>query len=348
MSAAAPRRYFDAIRASGLGLYDAIAIDDRRLWIPTSQLEALIDCGLRGLRLAGLPLRTRSKVVKTRVCEVLGYEAPASFKRTRPRFPGQMFDVYIQKSDNLQIFNEDIAASRRYVIVRVSEADVVTRVRVVTGDRLAQLDTTGTLTHKYQARCIPGRDKAELICAQDTRGLRPLVAPAVDLRQVTAPTLLPVAREILSIDAVFARLSPLLGRRFPNAGADQERNRGAALHALVCKALGYRHYQDDGKFPDVRHQLLEVKLQTSPTIDLGLVAPDSTALLDMPAINRYRIRHCDVRYAVFHAAIVNGQVELRHLFVTTGEAFFTRFARFGGKGRNAKLQIPLPRNFFDA
>ena len=79
--------------------------------------------------------------------------------------------------------------------------------------------------------------------------------------------------------------------RFVNAGFDQERNRGAALHALVCKALGYAGYQDDGQFPDVRHQLLEVKLQTSPTIDLGLVRPDSTEPLDVPQIAGNIIRH---------------------------------------------------------
>ena len=40
--------------------------------------------------------------------------------------------------------------------------------------------------------------------------------------------------------------------------------------------LGYSRYEDKGQFPDIRHQLLEVKLQTSPTIDLGLVLPSST------------------------------------------------------------------------
>ena len=45
------------------------------------------------------------------------------------------------------------------------------------------------------------------------------------------------------------------------------------LHSLACSALGYSNYKDDGKFPDIKHQLIEVKLQTSPTIDLGLFLP---------------------------------------------------------------------------
>jgi hypothetical protein len=60
-----------------------------------------------------------------------------------------------------------------------------------------------------------------------------------------------------------------------------------------------------------------------------------------------QIRHCDVRYAVFYGRIAAGQVELTHLFLTTGEGFFARFQQFQGKVLNAKLQIPLPNNFFD-
>jgi len=111
--------------------------------------------------------------------------------------------------------------------------------------------------------------------------------------------------------------------------------------------LGYTDYRDDGQFPDVRHQLLEVKLQTSPTIDLGLVRPDSEEALDVPKVKGQQIRHCDVRYALFYATTDGQIVTLTHLFLTTGEKFFTRFPQFQGKVLNKKLQIPLPANFFD-
>ncbi|MEO1750050.1 hypothetical protein [Thiofaba sp. EF100] len=342
-----PKRYVEAIRAEGLSIYDPIAVGDPVLWIPTPELQALLDTGLRGLSLNGLPLRTRSKVVKTRICEILGYPVPNSFRKTQPRFLGQMFDTYTQKSNNLQVWNEELSASRRYVIIRVSEADVITRVKVVTGDTLALLDTTGTLTRKYQARCIPGSQAIELIAAQDTERLLPFVTPDVDLTKIATPVLHPAAGQILAIDTVFKRLAPLVGQRFADTGADQERNRGAALHRLVCAALGYRSYQDDGQFPDVRHQLLEVKLQTSPTIDLGLVTPESVEPLDVPLVGGQQVRHCDVRYGIFYGEVANGSVTLTHFFLTTGAAFFTRFPQFQGKVLNAKLQIPLPADFFD-
>ena len=139
----------------------------------------------------------------------------------------------------------------------------------------------------------------------------------------------------------------MLGARFDDAGVDQERNRGAILHRMACEELGYETYSDHGQFPDIRHQLVEIKLQTSPTIDLGLVTPDSESPLDIPKIAGHQIRHCDVRYVIFYGSIENGEVALEKLFVTTGQDFFGRFPKFGGKELNKKIQIPLPSDFFD-
>jgi hypothetical protein len=92
----------------------------------------------------------------------------------------------------------------------------------------------------------------------------------------------------------------------------------------------------------VPSQLLELKLQTSATIDLGLFLPDQTdPMADMPAL-----RHCDIRYAVFYGSLIAKGVLLQHVVLTTGEDFFQCFQRFEGKVLNKKLQIPLPHGFF--
>ena len=99
---------------------------------------------------------------------------------------------------------------------------------------------------------------------------------------------------------------------------------------------------DTGSFPDVVEQLLEVKLQTAATIDLGLVSPsDTTPLEFLPGV-----RHCDVRYAVYYGTIIGREVLLEHLVLIRGADFFSYFQRFEGRVLNAKLQIPLPRDFF--
>jgi len=115
---------------------------------------------------------------------------------------------------------------------------------------------------------------------------------------------------------------------------------------MVCERLGYVTYADAGQFPDIPHQVLEVKLQTSPTIDLGLVRPDSTDPLDIPKIGGRQIRHCDVRYALFYGTTDGHTVRITYFFLTTGEAFFSRFDQFQGMILNKKLQIPLPADFF--
>lgn len=338
--------YVRNIAQSGLSIYDRIAVGDPHLWVPTTALEDILNQAIVGLDLRGLPLRTRSKVVKTAVCKALGYPVPLSFVKTQPRFPGQMFDTYVQKSNNLQVWNEELSATRRYVILQVSETDVVRRVKVVTGDTLALLDTTGTLTQKYQARLLCGAHTSELIAANDTPIVARFTNPAAALLK-RFPTQQPSAQALLPIATIFERLQQLVGKTFPDQGHDQERRRGADLHRLVCAELGYSVYADDGRFPDVRDQLLEVKLQTSATIDLGLVRPDSIEPLDVQQIEGEQIRHCDVRYALFYAVTDRVTVTLTHFFLTTGQAFFQRFPQFQGKVLNRKLQIPLPADFFD-
>lgn len=338
--------YKQAISASGKDIYASIEIGDPDHWIPSQHIELLLNEGMHGLSLAGLPLRTRSKVVKTAVCNALGYPVPSSFKKTQPRFFGQQLDTYAQKALNLQIWNEELSPNRRYAIIQVLEDDTVGKVRVVNGQQLAILDKTGTITTKYQARLDLGTDHRELVATTDTDAMAPHVRSGLTFSPTTSPVQEPRSGELRPILEVFELLSPLVGQTFIDPGMDQERNRGAGLHSLICRALGYSRLEDTGQFPDIKHQLLEVKLQTSPTIDLGLVEPSSEEFLDVQNLGGFQPRHCDTRYAMFYAETDGSTVKLTHLFVTTGEKFFSRFRKFGGKVINGKIQIPLPRDFF--
>jgi hypothetical protein len=68
------------------------------------------------------------------------------------------------------------------------------------------------------------------------------------------------------------------------------------VQKAVCTGLKLKHYADIGQWPDILSQALEVKLQTSATIDLGLVSPDSNDPAQKVGIN---IRHRDIRYPYF-------------------------------------------------
>jgi len=341
------REQVSRIVKSAITIYDPIKIGGA-LWIPSDLLEVLLQTELAGHRFEAVALRTRSKLAKSEVCRVLGYPVPKSFRKMKhqARFPGQNLDTYVQSADNLQIWNSEISPARRYVLIRPDADGIVRRIRVVSGADLAPLDRTGKLTRKFQAR-ISNLTQTRLASGKDTSNLGKLIASERPPLSMVSPIDLPQFGKLFSIAGLFAKLSPLVGSIFENPGTLQERNRGGLLHGLVSSALGYRDYADNGRFPDIRHQLLEVKLQTSPTIDLGAISPDSIDYMDFPAIGSVRVRHQDVRYAVFCGLVTDEQITLTGLVIVTGKDFYSTFEKFGGLVINNKYQLPLPRDFFD-
>lgn len=328
-----------ALHNAGIGIYDDLP--DNRLFLSDSELQSALSSHLIGISLAGLPLRTRSKVLKTAVCESLMIPPPSSFKKCQPRFPNQDFDTYVQKSTNLQIWNEEISPTRRYVIIQLNSDDIITAIRVIRGSDLAVLDTTGTLTQKYQARVSPPVNGMEVF---SPRELLPVAAGNINLSKVS-PLTPPRVDTLMPLQMMAELLLPAINREFSYQGADQERNRGGSLHALVCSLLGYSSWADDGQFPDIKNQLLELKLQTSPTIDLGLFSPADSTPTDL-VLNSHFVLHDEVRYGVFIASVSYGIAKITGVALGYGRDFYSRFPQFQGRVVNRKIQIPLPSDFF--
>ncbi|ALI25985.1 type II restriction endonuclease, putative [Mycolicibacterium fortuitum] len=292
--------------------------------------------------LGNLPVRTRSKVAKTLVCQALGYVAPASFQKVNPRLRHANVDVYSQQSTNLQIWNQEVDSARRYVVLIIKD-DVITDVKVIAGADLAQFDTTGTLTSKFQANRINDRAGSMLVSAVDTPAFVTRFAPSSSIPQGVSPVVPPTQGKVLDIAAVYHRLLPLIGRSYSDPGQTQERNRGSVVHKEACSALGLSHYADHGQFPDILSQLLEVKLQLARTIDLGLELPESpTPLASANGVVSVR----DVRYAIFYGTRTGPSFQLTDLVVVTGHDFFKEFRQFAGKVSNSKLQLRLDAAWF--
>jgi hypothetical protein len=253
----------------------------------------------------------------------------------------------VQQHDNLQVWNEELSPSRRYAVIRVDASGRVVAVRVAEGTELAALDRTGTLTSKYQAKRRSGRMGSALVSRSDTPGFLAELAPVDDLdddilnRQL--PVSAPICGEVLTVKALYDRLLGLVGRSFDYTSS--ERVRGECLHRLACEALSLDRYSDAGRFPDIVCQALEVKLQTSPTIDLGLVTPDGAE----PAVTLSpRLVHSDARYLIAYATHEKDMLCIEHIVVSTGADFFREFQRFEGLVQNHKLQLRLPSDFFDS
>lgn len=333
--------YVNNIKKSGFTIYDLISPDNKDLYIPTNVLEKLLCDSMIGMSLDGLALRTRSKVVKSEVCKVLGYPIPKSFKKTKPRFPGQNFDIYTQKSSNLQIWNEEIDISRRYVFFDIDKQNRIVNVRVLTGETLVQFDKTGNLTKKYQATMH--HYSTSTLFSNDSITIQNWIIETPSTLTHVNPNSLPTPNQLLRIDEIYKRLLPITGNCISYLDPIQERNRGAELHKLICKYLGYSTYEDDGTYPDIANQLLEVKLQTSPTIDLGLHSPEDGAYLF--SLGETSIHSEDIRYAIFDGEVIGNQVHLKNLYLISGEKFSEFFPIW--EGENSKIQIPLPADFFD-
>lgn len=335
------------IAACGITIYDPIEVGSD-LWIPADHLEALLQTELAGHRFPDVPIKTRSKLAKIEVCKALGYAVPKAFRKTKPlaRFPGQNLEIVVQAADTMAIYNSEISPTRRFVLIRPDKNGVIKRVRVVSGSDIALLDSTGKLTRKFQAR-ITKLTQHRLASEKDTLNLIHAIAPRAASVAKMSPIDPPDIATLMPIQELFSKISQLVGQSFENPGILQERNRGGFLHGLVSSALGYKNHSDNGRFPDVRHQLLEVKLQTSPTIDLGAISPDSDELLDFPALGNVQVRHQDVRYAIFCGSVNHERVTITGLVLLTGKDFYTFFAKFGGLVINNKSQPHLPRKFFD-
>ncbi len=337
----------DRVSRSGRSIYDALA-DRPDCFYDLVTLELRLDALLGGLNL-DYPIRTRAKIAKSTIAEILGYPVPRTFAKSRPRFPGQNLDVYVQMANNFQVWNEEVDPSRRYAFVRVDPAGIVTAVRVLSGEAVALLDRTGTLTSKFQAKRRAGSTGSKLVSPSDTAEFvaalhpHPDVSPGV-LSQLS-PSVRPRPGIVLPIAAVARRLSQLVGVVIDDPGFVQERSRGIAFQRLACRALGLGSYADAGQFPDILSQVVEIKLQTSPTVDLGLVSPDSTE----PAQEvGHGLRHCDARYAVAYGSRTGGStIRVDAIVVATGADFFDEFQRFEGLVQNRKLQIPLPPDLFE-
>ena len=334
--------YVKNIQASQLTIYDHIDPENSNRYIPTSTLEEILSNALVGFSVAGYKNRARSKIIKTEVCKILGYPVPKKFEKTKPRFPGQNFDVFGQKGSNVQIWNETIDKDRRFAIIGIDKADRITAVRVITGSKLATFDKTGKLTKKYQATMT--QYNKNICSVKDTEPIRNLITADNCNLSAISPIKFPLPEQLLGITEIYKRLLPLVGNSISYVSAVDERNRGAELHSAICHSIGYSSFKDDGKFPDIKNQLLEIKLQTSPTIDLGSHSPEEDEKI--VTINGTDIHTKDIRYAVFDGDVRGSQVYLKNLYLVTGKDFPEYFPLFKGKKTNSKIQLPLPKDFF--
>ena len=262
----------------------------------------------------------------------------------------------------------------RYLLVFHNSEGVILKTTLVTGNELSEWDTTGIQTIKWQANArrsyrneISSRiitSSVEPLQSKFTGYIQhPLEGKHGSILQEYQDSLERKRRYILQEDQnlqfplikkqpnpaylfthgeIEYALNTLIGRKFDNLGTGQERNIGQALEKEIAKALGYQHYQqtDSGGYPDLLHQLVEVKFQFSGTIDLGNHLPTDQSSIEA-AWNEWNITSRDIRYIVaLMEKDEHGNFIVDSIVITSGEKFNQYFSIC--EGTNFKIQIPIP------
>jgi hypothetical protein len=120
------------------------------------------------------------------------------------------------------------------------------------------------------------------------------------------------------------------------------KNRGQALERLVLLLLGYS--EDNlqglaGGYPDIPNQLLEVKVQDSPTVDLGKYTPEIEELV----MENSNITTRDIRYLI---ALTNPQTNIiEGIVLVSGEKLGDIFTYVSDT--SFKCQRSIPMSFFE-
>lgn len=131
----------------------------------------------------------------------------------------------------------------------------------------------------------------------------------------------------------------LIGQKLNTAAT---KNRGQALEKEVIRLLGYGENENEllyGAFPDIRNQLLEVKVQDSPTVDLGKFSPEKEEIV----IEGSDFTTFDVRYLI---ALTNPETQIiEGVILSPGEKLGELFSYVSAQ--SYKCQRAIPMAFFD-
>lgn len=291
--------------------------------------------------------------------------APKCAKKGVPKITRELIDTYIVTTGsnyNLQIWNripnsEDVlveyengevltCADVRLVFIRVNpERDIIESVIVASPKEIEKrFGKFGIPTIKWQL--IISDSKRQAIIERNPPVLiEPDLLPEEVLsNQVTYHSLDmdedPQNGQIISIeDLTPILIDSLIGNTIEPAAT---KNRGQQLEYNVISLLGYNVNEEStlaGGYPDLPNQALEIKIQDSPTVDLGKYSPQYKTDI-FPEIS---ISTENMRYLI---ALMNRESSRVEGFVLApGKKLGEHFSYVSDK--NFKCQRSIPMSFFD-
>ena len=296
---------------------------------------------------------------------------PGSYTIVPPKQKGvpsiirEYIDTYIVTtgdSYNLQVWNRNpsgkavqveyssgeplSATDVRFVMIRVDpDAQEIRSVIVMSPEYIVEkFGRFGKPTKKYQL-IISSRAREEilkedppLLFYPDTSTLAGLVTHTFTPPRKSMHDA-PDAGEVLSLEVLRDRLvGKMIGTTI---GAAETKKRGQALESLVAQHLGYKPRENEllaGGYPDIRNQALEVKVQDSPTVDLGKFTPQFEERVE----EGLGITTGDIRYLLALTEERSGIV--RGIVLCPGSRLGDHFSYVADE--SYKCQRSIPMEFF--
>ena len=147
--------------------------------------------------------------------------------------------------------------------------------------------------------------------------------------------------EVMAIEVIRDLVAvPLTGKVITSA---RTKNRGQALERLILELLGYDVHETaslEGQYPDVKNQLLEIKIQDSPTVDFGKYTPTEA----QEVYPEFGVTTKDIRYMLVLMDKSTNCVQ--GIILMPGGRLGNYFSHVDGI--SGKCQRSIPMTFFDS
>ena len=298
--------------------------------------------------------------------EVESFEFVPPKKKGVPKLIREMVDTYIVTTGdtyNLQVWNrypnshsilvkfnnEEVIKCRdiRLIFVKIdTEKELIDSIVILTPE---YIETTfgkfGKPTIKHQLLILPKQRDAiiksdnSVLSFSDTKNLSYRIRHtylSTPVNMLKEPDFNDLFSIQLLVEMVAKRLVGI------SLEINDTKNRGQALERLVLQLLGYSEENLQGLaggYPDIPNQLLEVKVQDSPTVDLGKYSPEIEEFI----LEESNITTRDIRYLI---ALTNPQTNIiEGVVLTPGERLSEIFTYVSDT--SFKCQRSIPMNFFE-
>lgn len=294
------------------------------------------------------------------------YEIVPPRKKGVPKILLEFIDTYLVTSGtsyNLQVWNRIPASNSliiryesgeslqcldvRFVLVKIDLVNSrIDTIVILSPDYIEnKFGKFGKQTVKYQllisskARKAIYQSSSRILTFPDTKKLSYFVRHTYEPPKKNMMNE-PVLGELLSISTLNIYVAEkLIGQKLD---ASATKNRGQALERKVMELLGYVVTEKDllcGGYPDIRNQLLEVKVQDTQTVDLGKFSPEK----EEKVFEGSDFTTFDVRYLI---ALTNPKTEIiEGIILAPGEKLGELFSYVSDK--SFKCQRSIPMSFFN-